>query len=85
MDGDICLLFYHAMTAFRVKVTECQDCGCGVTDGSEKDIGETIVYAPNEGKVGSIVSREVSMTDIQQCVGNDDRTVDLSPWTLGRL
>jgi hypothetical protein len=66
------------MTAFRVKVTEYKDCGCGVIDGSEKDLGETIVYAPNEGQVGSIASRGISVTDdnIQQCYGNDDRIVD---------
>ncbi|CAI7606284.1 unnamed protein product [Penicillium manginii] len=76
--GDICLLFYHAMTAFSVKVTEYKDCGCGVEDGSEKDLGETIVYAPNEGDAGSIASKGISVDDddIHQCSGNDDRIVD---------
>ena len=72
--GDICVLFYQAVTAFTVNVKEVNTCACrgGTTI---IDRGEAIVYAPNSNQVGSVARRGINVVDhgVQQCVGDSDR------------
>ncbi|EED20729.1 hypothetical protein TSTA_039300 [Talaromyces stipitatus ATCC 10500] len=74
--GDICVLFYQAVTAFTVQVTEVLECACGPT--STIDRGTAIVYAPNADQVGSIAGRGINVIQngVQQCVGDSDRTIN---------
>jgi hypothetical protein len=75
-DGDICVLFYQAVTAFTVTVKEVNSCACGGT--TTVDRGEAVVYAPNSNQIGSIAGRGINVVNhgVQQCVGDSDRKVD---------
>ncbi|KAK9237117.1 hypothetical protein V1525DRAFT_419841 [Lipomyces kononenkoae] len=75
-NGDICVLFYQAVTAFTVDVTEVLECACAGT--STSDAGIAVVYAPNANQMGSIAGRGINVIQngVEQCVGDSDRTVN---------
>ncbi|PKY09000.1 hypothetical protein P168DRAFT_287062 [Aspergillus campestris IBT 28561] len=70
--GNICVLFYQAVTAFKVEVIKNDPCN-GIVN---KKTVETI-YAPNDNKLGSVGARgiNVSKHGVVQCVGDVDRTI----------
>jgi hypothetical protein len=74
-QGDICVLFYQAVTAFTVDVKEVNSCACGGTTVSDR--GQATVYAPNSNQTGSITGRGINVVNhgVQQCVGDSDRKV----------
>lgn len=74
--GDICVLFYQAVTAFTVDVEEVLECPCG--GGGTSDRGTAVVYAPNANQIGSIAGRGINVIshNVQQCVGDSDRTIN---------
>ncbi|PLN83802.1 hypothetical protein BDW42DRAFT_192021 [Aspergillus taichungensis] len=71
--GNICVLFYQAVTAFKVEVTVNDVCR-----GIVQHTSEETVYAPNEDKMGSVGARgiNVSKHGVVQCVGDVDRTIN---------
>ncbi|KAJ5197990.1 uncharacterized protein N7498_007107 [Penicillium cinerascens] len=75
-NGDICVLFYQAVTAFTVNMMEVLECPCG--GSSFHDWGTAIVYAPNANQVGSIAGRGINVVQhgVKQCVGDSDRRVN---------
>ncbi|KAJ5491208.1 hypothetical protein N7539_002775 [Penicillium diatomitis] len=75
-NGDICVLFYQAVTAFTVDVTEVLECPCG--GGGTSNRGTAVVYAPNANQIGSIAGRGISVPQhgVNQCVGDSDRRVN---------
>lgn len=75
-NGDICVMFYQAVTAFTVDVTEVNSCACGGT--STSDHGTATVYAPNADQIGSVAGRGINVihNGVEQCVGDSDRTVN---------
>lgn len=75
--GDICVLFYQAVTAYTVNVEETSQCSCGgLTE--KRTVGTAVIYAPNSGQVGSIPARGINVVQhgVEQCVGDDDRTIN---------
>ncbi|GFN10720.1 hypothetical protein AtubIFM55763_010642 [Aspergillus tubingensis] len=74
--GDICVLFYQAVTAFTVDVTQVLACEC--SGGSTIDRGTATVYAPNANQMGSIAGRGINVAQhgVVQCSGNADRRVN---------
>ncbi|KAK9312700.1 hypothetical protein V1522DRAFT_395408 [Lipomyces starkeyi] len=74
--GDICVLFYQAVTAFTVDVTEVLECDCG--GGGTSDRGNAVVYAPNANQIGSVAGRGINVVQhgVQQCVGDNDRSIN---------
>ncbi|KAJ5805160.1 hypothetical protein N7474_011047 [Penicillium riverlandense] len=74
--GEICVLFYQAVTAFTVSVERVQQCGCEVAPPTE-DLGQAIIYAPNANQVGSVIGRGINVPahGVEQCFGNSDRTI----------
>lgn len=74
--GDICVLFYQAVTAFTVTVKEVHSCACGGTTSTNR--GQAVVYAPNSNQVGSIAGRGINVIKhgVEQCVGDVDRKVE---------
>ncbi|KAJ5610019.1 hypothetical protein N7510_006738 [Penicillium lagena] len=74
--GEICVIFYQAVTAFTVQVQRVQNCGCEVAPPNE-DLGQAIIYAPNANQVGSTTGRGVNVPThgVEQCYGNSDRTI----------
>jgi hypothetical protein len=75
--GDICVMFYQAVTAFTVQVKSVTSCACGGSSTND-DYGTAIVYAPNTNKAGSIAGRgiNVSQHGVVQCSGDSDRKVN---------
>lgn len=75
-QGAICVLFYQAVTAFTVNVTEHLECACG--GSSTIDRGTAIVYAPNADQVGSVQARGINVVShgVEQCWGEADRTIN---------
>jgi hypothetical protein len=75
-NGDICVLFYQAVTAFTVDVTEVLECACA---GSHTiDRGTAVVYAPNSNQLGSIAGRGINVVQngVEQCLGDADRNIN---------
>ncbi|RAO71279.1 uncharacterized protein BHQ10_007291 [Talaromyces amestolkiae] len=74
--GSICVLFYQAVTAFTVQVTEELECACG--ESSTIDRGTAIVYAPNADQIGSVQARGINVVShgVEQCWGESDRTIN---------
>ncbi|CAL5866965.1 uncharacterized protein PFLUO_LOCUS1177 [Penicillium psychrofluorescens] len=74
--GEICVIFYQAVTAFTVQVEKTQNCDCGPPYPAE-DLGQAIIYAPNANQVGSTTGRGINVPShgVEQCYGNSDRTV----------
>jgi hypothetical protein len=90
-NGAICVLFYQAVTAFTVDVTEVNECACGET--TVIDRGTAIVYAPNANQIGSVQGRGINVVShgVEQCWGESDRTINyycgpagLPDWWTGR-
>lgn len=71
--GNICVLVYQAVTAFKVEVHKSDPCK-GIVD---QKWDETI-YAPNGNKMGSIGARGINVAKhgVVQCVGDVDRTIN---------
>lgn len=74
--GDICVLFYQAVTAFTVTVKEVNSCACGGTTTVNR--GKAVVYAPNSNQLGSIAGRGINVVKhgVEQCVGDSNRKVE---------
>ncbi|PYI05620.1 hypothetical protein BO78DRAFT_419375 [Aspergillus sclerotiicarbonarius CBS 121057] len=74
--GDICVLFYQAVTAFTVDVTEVNSCACGGTAVINR--GTAVVYAPNANQMGSVAGRGINVAQhgVVQCSGDADRRVN---------
>ena len=70
--GNICVLFYQAVTAFKVEVILNDPC-----KGIIEHKTEETVYAPNENKMGSVGARGINISKhgVVQCVGDVDRTI----------
>lgn len=73
--GDVCVLFYQAVTAFGVDMTETTSCPCGGSASIPR--GHAVVYAPNSNGLGSIPARGINVRKhgVMQCLGNVDRTI----------
>ncbi|RAL04262.1 uncharacterized protein BO80DRAFT_441731 [Aspergillus ibericus CBS 121593] len=74
--GDICVLFYQAVTAFTVDVTEVTACEC--SGSTVIDRGTAVVYAPNANQKGSVAGRGINVDQhgVVQCSGDADRRVN---------
>ena len=74
-SGDICVLFYQAVTAFTVDVTEVLSSACAGSNTIDR--GQAIVYAANSNQIGSVNGRGINVPShgVEQCVGDSDRTV----------